>query len=150
MPLVEVLDEEAGIGFQASTAPTAEASPLLAGLFFPSTGDEEASWTPRDLFLLNRVEEVLRAGGLELEFDQEDLKKLEAKDPLPLPDAFAAMATVLAASVEDVQRGRFKILVSGVDGPSGARLLGRFCYGDPQLAGLVGKHLRQEESLRPD
>ena len=150
MSLVEVLDEEAGIGFQASTAPTAEASPLLAGLFFPSAGDEEAPWTARDLFLLNRIEEVLRGDGLELELNEEALKKLEAKEPLPLPDAFAAMATVLAASAEDVQRGRFKILVSGVDGPSGARLLGRFCYGDPQLADLVGKHLRQEESLRPD
>ena len=35
VPLLEVLDEEIGIGFMKSQAPTAEGSPLLAGLPFP-------------------------------------------------------------------------------------------------------------------
>src|SRR5229473_2353398 len=150
MPLVEVLDEEAGIGFQASTAPSAEASPLLAGLLFPMTGEEQGSWTARDLFLLNRVEEVLRSGGLELQLSEADLKKIETKIPHPLPDAFAVIGSVLAPSADSVERGQFRVLISGADGPSGAKLLGRFCYGDPQLAEQVSRHLRQEESFRPD
>jgi thiopeptide-type bacteriocin biosynthesis protein len=150
MPLVEVLDEEAGIGFQASTAPSAEASPLLAGLLFPNTREEQGSFAARDLFLLNRLEESLRSGDPELQLSDADLKKIETKDPYPLPDAFAVIGAVLAPSGDAVGRGQFRVLIAGADGPSGAKLLGRFCYGDPQLAERVGRHLRQEESSRPD
>ena len=47
-------------------------------------------------------------------------------------------------------RGDFRLFLAGVVGPSGARLLGRFCHADPDLAAGVAAHLPAEEALRPD
>src|SRR5262249_21067054 len=43
-----------------------------------------------------------------------------------------------------------RVLIGGLDGPSGAKLLGRFCHGDAQLTRFVEQHLRAEEALQPD
>jgi thiopeptide-type bacteriocin biosynthesis protein len=59
------------------------------------------------------------------------------------------MAT-LAGTPEGVARGEFRLVVHGVNGPSGAALLGRFCAGDTQLAAAVRRHLGAEEAHRPD
>src|SRR5262249_38295573 len=75
---------------------------------------------------------------------------MSVKSPAPLPDAFAAMATVLADSPDALDDGDFRVLVEMADGPSGARLLGRFCHGDERLRATVETHLRAEEALRAD
>jgi thiopeptide-type bacteriocin biosynthesis protein len=41
-------------------------------------------------------------------------------------------------------------VLTGAGGPSGARLLGRFCHADPELDREVRAHLRAEEALGPD
>jgi thiopeptide-type bacteriocin biosynthesis protein len=78
------------------------------------------------------------------------LEKISVKDPLPLPDAFAVTAIVAAADETAVARGDFRVVLEGATGPSGARLLGRFCHADETLRQEVEDHLRTEESLRPD
>jgi thiopeptide-type bacteriocin biosynthesis protein len=56
---------------------------------------------------------------------------------------------VLAAvSPGEADAGRFEVLVQAVHGPSGARMLGRFCRGDRELLAHVERHLRDEEALR--
>ncbi|KFA93239.1 lantibiotic dehydratase, partial [Archangium violaceum] len=152
VPLVEVLDEEAGIGFDQTDVPTAEASPLLEGLAFPAPAAEErVAWGARQQHLQRRLAETLRTGARELVLDERDLKALESKDsPPPLPDSFAVMATLLAPSEEAVGAGDFQVLIDAVVGPSGANLLGRFCHADPELHRHVEAHLRAEEALRPD
>lgn len=40
--------------------------------------------------------------------------------------------------------------MQGGSGPSGARLLGRFCHNDPEIEAAVRDHLRQEEAHDPD
>ena len=70
--------------------------------------------------------------------------------PPPLPDSFAVMAAVAAASEEALARGEFRVRLDGVSGPSGARLLGRFCHADPELHQHVAQHVRAEEALQPD
>src|SRR5262249_21840790 len=44
----------------------------------------------------------------------------------------------------------FLIALGPVSGPSGARLLARFCHTDPALRDRVEALLRDEEALRPD
>ncbi len=46
----------------------------------------------------------------------------------PLPDTLHVMATIAAASPEALARGEFRLLFDNGGGPSGARLLGRFCH----------------------
>ncbi len=149
MPLVDVLDPEKGIGYPPETGLDAGGGPLLAGIDFPASG-ETSTWEARDELLLRRLTRATSDGHAEIVLTARELEKLAAGDPPPLPGAFAVMASVAASSEEAMQRGDFRVLLTGLDGPSGARLLGRFCHGDPALHRLVQEHLRAEEALDPD
>lgn len=151
VPLVEALDDEAGIGFASSHAGTSEPSPLLDGLVFPpSTASPSVPFGAREERLLRGIVEAARAGSREWTLDAADVATLASKEPTRLPDAFAFMGTFAARSADALDRGELQLLVERVAGPSGALLLGRFCHGDPALQRAVEAHLRAEEALRPD
>jgi thiopeptide-type bacteriocin biosynthesis protein len=151
VPLTHVLDEESGIGFDRSDAPGAEASPLLDGLAFGGgVPDETVSWGARQTLLLDKLATTLRTGARELSLTDKELEAIAAKDPLPLPHSFAAMAVLAASSAEAFGAGHFRVWLSGAPGPSGANLLGRFCHGDAELLARVQAHLADEEAQRPD
>lgn len=146
VPLVEALDGDLGIRFGSASAAPA----LLRGLTFPATDEDGPPFGSRDTALLRLLEGALRGDDRELVLSGNDLDELADPDPKPLPAALAAMVTVVASSAEAVDRGRFELLVRGVHGPSGARLLGRFCHADAQLQAWVEHHLREEEDRDPD
>jgi thiopeptide-type bacteriocin biosynthesis protein len=60
------------------------------------------------------------------------------------------MATLISPSPEALARGEFRLLFDNAGGPSGARLLGRFCHADPLLSRRVEEHLRAEEAQSPN
>jgi lantibiotic biosynthesis protein len=138
VPLMEALDEEMGIGFDRSTHPAADESPLLAGLDLGGVGGNSA-FTSRDATLLDLVIRARDGGADRVELDAETVARLATGTPLPLPDALAVFATMLEDGIE----------VQAVTGPSGAELLGRFCHGDPGLHEAVRAHLRAEEAHAP-
>ena len=153
-PLVEVLDEEIGIGFERASDVGAEASPLLRNLALsPPAADTAYPWGPRQSVLLAKMQEA-QAGGLQqIELTAEDLERMapaSAGEPQAFPDAFQVVATVAAASPEALDRGEFQLLVGNAGGPSGARLLGRFCHAEELLCGQTRMHLRAEEALHPE
>ena len=150
MPLLEVLDEENGIGFERSSSPSAEAAQLLGGLPLGQVGDQTARWTRRDALLLGKLGRALSAGSDEISLDSSDLASVEGSEPLALPDGLQVMASIDAPSEDAVQRGAFRVFVRSASGPSGAELLGRFCHVDEQLHRYLAEHLRVEESNRPD
>jgi thiopeptide-type bacteriocin biosynthesis protein len=145
VPLLEALDEESGIGFASGT----DTAPLLRGLTFPAEA-ETRRWSARHTHLLRRREETLRSGARELALTPEDVKALTVEERLPLPDAFMAMATLAAESDAALASGDFRLHLPVAAGPSGARLLGRFCGVDAGLEERVREHLRAEEALRPE
>lgn len=156
VPLLEVLDEEIGIGFERSADVGAEASPLLQGLPLAAPAPEPgATWGARENFLLAKLTEALVQGSQEIEITPKDVERLAPKTQgqeteLPhLADAFQVMITVAAASQEAVAAGDFQVALGGAVGPSGARLLGRFCHADPEIHRQVAAHLQEEEALRP-
>ncbi|HBL28849.1 MAG TPA: Lanthionine biosynthesis protein LanB, partial [Acidobacteria bacterium] len=155
--LVEALDEEIGIGFERSSDVGAEASPLLAGLPLTAPGGEErVAWGARESYLFERLSQALAAGAQTLEITPQDVERLspyggpDGGEVPHLADAFQVMIHLAAASPEALASGDFQLLLGGAVGPSGARLLGRFCHADPALQRKVEEHLRQEESLRPE
>ncbi|CAA9530223.1 MAG: Lanthionine biosynthesis protein LanB, partial [uncultured Solirubrobacteraceae bacterium] len=150
VPLVEALDEESGIGFEASTSPGAEASPAVRGLPWPGPEPETSRLGPRARHLLRRVLETVEAGEAELVLGDADLAVLRHDEHPKVPDAYSALVSVAAASDEALADGAFRVRYQGAGGPSGARLLGRVCHADPELADAVRAHLRREEALRPD
>lgn len=146
VPLLEALDEELGIGFDGAGAD----EPLLAGLAFSRRPElDRQVLSKRYAALRNLLLRALRDGARQIELTEEDAAALAHPNPPPLPDAFAAIVNVLDCATPE-RRGDFRVLYQGAMGPSGARLLGRFCQLDPQLADLVRQHLRAEERLRPD
>jgi class I lanthipeptide synthase len=146
VPLAEVLDEESGIGFAASQAPSAAASPLLEGLAFPGTPSEETMpWGARTSWLARRIAAAVASGAMELVLDEADLTAMEAGTPTPLPDAFQAM--IVLARAPD---GELRIQLGSIGGPPGAALLGRFCHSDRAMHDVVAANIAAEEALRPD
>lgn len=149
IPLVEALDEEVGLGFDAAEGPGVDPSPLLAGLPFPPTDEEEAAKVgERATFLQKKLAEALESGSEEIALDPAELSRFHIESGPRLADAFHIAATLFTPNPDDANAPR-AILDSAV-GPSGARLLGRFCHGDPELRAHVEEHLRAEEALRPD
>ncbi len=150
VPLVEVLDEEIGIGFDRSTSPGAEAAPLLAGLPIPQRYSYATSWKQRHSVLLSKLIEASQTDRREIKLTDADLAQMATADPLPVPGALSVMATLAAASSEAIDQGEFQLLFTSASGPSGARMLGRFCHGDGLLQQRVEEHLRAEEALQPE
>jgi len=151
MPLVDVLDEESGIGFERASKPGAEASALLSGLPLQRRGESSGyTWRNADAVLMDLVQRATAEGRSEIEIGDADLPLLEKSAPPPLPDAFHMMAVISAESPEAVERGDFRLLLHAGQGPSGARMLGRFCHIDREIDDGVRTHLAAEEAHRPD
>jgi thiopeptide-type bacteriocin biosynthesis protein len=150
VPLVEALDGDTGVGFDTLTGAATEASSLLDGLTFPEAGEETARWGRREALLLRKLGEALAGGAGEVVLTPRDVDEMAEPDPPPLPGAFAVLAAVAAGSEAALAGGDFRVLLAGGSGPSGARLLGRFCHADPQLHRCVQEHVRAEEALEPD
>lgn len=151
VPLVEVMDEEIGIGYESSQASAAEAAPLLRELVFPLAESENSeTFNRHHARLMRKLGEALTQGLYEMVLGPEDLKELGDENSLPLPDAFAATVALASSCEEAMARGDFRILLKGVWGPSGAVFLGRFCHADQTLREQVERHLRAEEALVPD
>ncbi|MEA2570282.1 MAG: lantibiotic biosynthesis protein [Acidobacteriota bacterium] len=150
VPLLVALDEENGIGYERAGSAAAEASPLLAGLPLRSRVERQrVALGPSDAVLLQLLVRALGEGRTEIELIDEDLARLQNIDRPPLPDAFHAMATIAATSPEAVERGDYRVHLHFASGPSGARMLGRFCHADAAIREGVEQHLAAEEALRP-
>ncbi len=150
VPLAEALDEELGVGFDAVEGHGLDASALLDGLAFPSPKESSVSWGRRESILLARLSEVLGRGADEIVLSPKDMDELAEAESPPLPESFSVMASVAARSQAALADGDFRILLENGSGPSGARLFGRFCHGDPELHRHVARYLQAEEAQHPD
>lgn len=151
VPLSEALDEEAGVGL-GSSGERADAFPLLTGLPRNQAGgggQEQGKLLEPHRLLLQQMLTCAKAGKDELELD---IATLSRNDTFAqkLPDAFCVMGTLVSASKAALQAGDFQFHMQGGIGPSGARLMGRFCYDNPEIEAGVRNHLQQEEAHDPD
>ena len=100
--------------------------------------------------LIRKLGQALSGGHEEIVLEPADIETMATREPPPLPRGFAAIATIAAPSEQALNRGRFLVALRSLAGPSGARLLGRFCHADERLRRLVEEHLRAEEALDED
>jgi thiopeptide-type bacteriocin biosynthesis protein len=150
IPLAEALDEESGIGFEAARGPGAEGSPLLAGLPFPPAPQpRRVAWGKLEDHMARKLGAALAAGATEIALGEADVEAMALDRPARLPDAFAAMFRA-AGTADDLAKSELTLLFEGTSGPSGARLLGRFCHASPAIDAMVRAHHAAEEALRPD
>ena len=143
VPLLEVLDEEVGIGF-GDENPNAGNAPLLAELGFPGRLEmRRVSMGSRDLHLMALVARALKAGASEIELTEADLEELRYRQPVTLANTVTVGAVLLGDPAGDYQ-----LRVNFVG--SGANILGRFCHGSEEVATLTADALRAEEEHDPE
>jgi len=156
VPLAEALDPEFGPSARVGRIDEPLFGPLfrdrLGGLLPAPEGPEQnPDTTRRDLHLSKRIGQLRERNGTILELTEEDLEALEPeRSPGPLPHSFVLAAEIAAPSTHAFQKGDYQIFLQGTLGPSAARMLGRFCHGDPQLLAHLREHLRVEEACRPE
>jgi thiopeptide-type bacteriocin biosynthesis protein len=144
VPLLDVLDEESGLGFDGGNPLD---SPLLEGLPFRSSPPPRQV-SRRDLFLLTQMPKW--QGSPTWALDDADMEALAAPNPQPFPHSFAALTSLEAASLAALDRGEFRFWMEHHSGPTAARWLGRFASGDPDLKEALQSHLRKEEFSAPE
>ena len=137
VPLVEVLDEESGIGFLQNPPPTA---PLLEVEFPQRTDKKLTPWNRRDVHLLRLAQTAARRGDREIVLAPADETELAREHP-------AKLYSVLLVPIAVASTGLIRLM--NADAP-GIRMLGRFCHGSPAIAELVRELIPREEAERPD
>lgn len=154
VPLAEAFDPERGLGVPGpDLRPRISRSPLLAGLDLGTANGNDifaAGGGNLSSALAARVAAPGAAIPAVLELEAELVDQLVQTGESSLPEAVAIHFELVAASDEAVGLGDYRILYHGVMGPSGGRMLGRFCDLDSELLQWVRRHLREEEALAPD
>jgi len=150
VPLLQALDEESGIGFDADGGSTADASSLLDEIPFRPLSDRTVDWSRRTSWLFERLTDVLHLRAKELVVSSADVEALSTEPSAQLPAGFSVLATIAAASADAANRGDYRIHLRKAFGPSSAKLLGRFCGGDSELHAQVRAALKREEAADPD
>jgi thiopeptide-type bacteriocin biosynthesis protein len=144
VPLVEVLDEESGIGF-GETPPATSA--LLGELGIPAApaAPPRIAWTPRDVALVR----LATSGAREIELTDDDVAQLTDPRAPVAADVVLAAAVLGAASGSAVDAGEFVLRLVGIAAP-GPRPLARLCAASPEIGELVGELVRAERAANPD
>jgi thiopeptide-type bacteriocin biosynthesis protein len=150
VPLVEVLDEESGIGFEALGQDEGSGSLLLNGLPLTDRIEQTKTWFPHHDVLLRKLAQAIQEGATEILLSAADVLALEQPRPMRLIEGFAAIGSLAAASDEALARGDFRFVLGSVRAVSGACLLGRFCHADAELHRLVRELIKKEESHHPE
>lgn len=150
VPLTEVLDEDIGIGFATAHGASADASPLLGGLEFPPLESHGLEVDPQHEHLLRLLSRACPHRNPSIALTADDLDALSTDTPAPLPDSFSVVLSLLSTSAAALEAGDYRLFVHALSGPSGAKLLGRFCSGSRDLETAVKGHLSAEEAARPD
>jgi thiopeptide-type bacteriocin biosynthesis protein len=148
VPLLEALDDEAGIGFGQEAR---DDSSLLSGMRLERKDDTSAFeyLRPVHAFLLKKVSQCLQENSSCLDLT-DDLPPFSPERAQRLPDSFCINSEIVAPSMESINKGTFEILLNYTAGPDGARALARFCHLHSSLTEFVSQHLREEEAHNPD
>ncbi|MBB5440706.1 hypothetical protein HDC92_004409 [Pedobacter sp. AK017] len=144
LPLLQVLDDEAGIGYSQSAG---DINALIDDLMLPQQGNGNVStisWNRLQSVLLKKYMEVKINNQEHIELLDKDFEHVAAQwDDLPLT------LSVMCRILQDDQNGR-EIYMKSAGGSSAANLLGRFCYADKRIEAHVLNITHKEEELNPD
>ncbi|ASZ11017.1 lantibiotic dehydratase [Chitinophaga pendula] len=151
VPLVAVLDTDAGIGYGDHTGTAADHTPLVDKIFTgQQTETTSIPWSKFHTFQTQKLKACLLAGQQEIVLSNDDLNELQDKKEPVIPDSLYLMGSILGASAEAIDAGEYRFELGVCTGPSAANLLGRFCHGDTTLTAKVKECLREEEQYRPN
>ncbi|WP_457310869.1 lantibiotic dehydratase [Sphingomonas sp. UYAg733] len=129
VPLLLALDDDYGVSFGGrSKFP----QPLLGGFPYASATAGAATPRPVDRLLTSKFQEALRANHDAIEITDADLESVN-DETLDFPSSFGLLGLFHANDAGAITRGDYRFEVGAIHGPSGARLLSRFCVGSPEM-----------------
>ncbi len=145
VPLLKVLDPEAGIGYPANIAVESDMFPLLNGLMLPGKAavNAQMNWNAVQLFLLKKYQESLKNNDFSVELTPEELKDFKG-EYTDLPSTISAMIQLLPPEKE---REEDRILLGSVGGNSALCLIGRFCHTSEELYNHAKEIATKEQEL---
>ena len=145
MPLLRVLDNETGIGYNQGTG-SGDINPLIDDLSMPrkNSNTTTVAWTNIQSVLLRKYIEAFAAKRQTIELTDDDFGFRNVQwDDLPLT------ISVMFKLLKDDESGH-EILLKSVGGSSAVNLLGRFCHADQQIEEHVLAITAKEAELNPD
>ena len=143
--LAQALDVELGIGF-LQNKDAGDVSSLLDDIVLPlrsSNTSQSMSWNTIQRTLYTLLQECTELGNELLELKDDTFGDL-TEDWNDLPDTISAMAEIVNEG--DGQQ----LVLSSCGGTSAANLLGRFCYGEPEMLSHVEHIVEIEKQCNPD
>lgn len=141
MPLLEVLDSDAGIGYTENSGTSV--APLVDDIVIAGEEKEaQLSWGPLERMLSEKLLQMYTYGRQTIEIMDEDLEGFSASWN-NLPPSFAVMFRIISESAHT-------IYLESVGSSSAANMLGRFAHADPAVNRLVCDITRREQEMDPD
>lgn len=145
VPLLHVLDNEAGIGYKQNVSAKGIHS-YLEDLIFPASQNNQnknIEFTAFQQILNEKVQEALLDNQYSIELCDEDFKDFEEKWD-DMPDTISIMAEIISDNNQE------KLFLSSSTGNSAANLLGRFCSEKSEVQNLTKIITQKEQELNPD
>ena len=145
VPLLEVLDDESGIGF--SVHPSIN-TPILNGVAINSSiVKPQYSWTELDGFILEKISQA--STETEIVITKADVKGLSKTQHQQIPPSYYLSGSLIKEKCIKTDREEFTFELQGLGGPSAANTLGRFCHLDENLLSKTKSELLFEQGLFP-
>lgn len=139
VPLVEVLDNESGIGYIQEQNSENDFSSLLDTLSWPNSNTDSFSITYNKKiheFWRRLINKANINGETSIDLSQHDISSLQNTDEVSLARSIAVM----------IEKVSDKIAISSVGGTSGANLIARFSNEDEEILAPMNRIIKEEQN----
>lgn len=139
VPLVEVLDNESGIGYIQEQNSENDFSSLLDTLSWPNSSNDSFSITYNKKiheFWRRIINKANINGETSIDLSQHDINSLQSADEVSLARSMAVM----------IEKVSDKIAISSVGGTSGANLIARFSNEDEEILAPMNRIIKEEQN----
>lgn len=142
VPLLEVMDNEFGLGYGSTLKRTNDRNELTEGIITAAVSDEVTIRRHEiQQFLESKLLEAVKNNSYTVSFDKNSIRS-EDDQKAVFPDSMAVHFSVLNKDFSS-----FNLLLRGTWGPSSTSILGRFASGSDQINHLVREIVSHEEKL---
>jgi thiopeptide-type bacteriocin biosynthesis protein len=141
VPLLELLDEEVGLGPPPGYRHPPPQRP------WPAPAPSREKHELRHRYLARLVGEAARLGLKEIELNETELAESFSLPPLVASDLFV---TTLASDVSALRRGDLTLLLSSLGGANSGATYGRFAYLEPAFHAHLQRLTEDEAAPHPD
>ncbi|SIQ32290.1 lantibiotic dehydratase [Chryseobacterium sp. RU33C] len=139
VPLVEVLDNESGIGYIQEQNSENDFSSLLDTLSWPNSNTDSFSITYNKKiheFWRRLINKANINGETSIDLSQHDISNLQNTEEVSLARSLAVM----------IEKVSDKIAISSVGGTSGANLIARFSNEDEEILAPMNRIIKEEQN----